>query len=300
MNPRFRADGIIVEESKTMQSATVPLFLTFKNVDPLGEKVRVIFKVGDDLRQDILTLQIIRIMDLLWKEEGADLFVIPYRVVATGSNAGMIEAVPDSRTTADIHRMGGGALGALKEEVVLSYLKDYNSKEKLTLAQRVFTVSCATYCVISYVMGLGDRHNDNIMVQKTGNLFHIDFGFIFGNFLKFGGIERETTPFVLTREMVYVMGTSNGALFKEFCSICFMAYEVIRHHAHLFLSLFSMMLSTGIPHLQKVEDLAYFEDAMRMDSSSSEAAKDFDDLIKKSLKNTRVYLNNMVHILANK
>ena len=79
-----------------------PLFLNFF---PLQQTTHKIQQVGDDLRQDILTLQIIRIMDLLWKEEGADLFVIPYRVVATGSNAGMIEAVPDSRTTADIHRV---------------------------------------------------------------------------------------------------------------------------------------------------------------------------------------------------
>ena len=45
MNPRFRANGIIRNECKTMQSATVPLFLTFANADPLGDKVRVIFKV---------------------------------------------------------------------------------------------------------------------------------------------------------------------------------------------------------------------------------------------------------------
>ena len=44
-------------------------------------------------------------MDNLWKDTGADLFVIPYRVVATGSNAGMIEVVPKSRTTAEIHKV---------------------------------------------------------------------------------------------------------------------------------------------------------------------------------------------------
>jgi len=302
MDPRIRAGGVIPAECKTMQSATVPLFLTFKNADPLGDKVRVIFKVGDDLRQDILTLQMIRIMENLWKQEGHDLFVLPYRVVATGTNAGMIEVVVNSKTTAEIHKeCGGGALGALKEDVLWSYLRKHvENRPAEEQARRVFAMSCAAYCVITYILGIGDRHNDNIMVQSTGNLFHIDFGFILGNFLKFAGIDRETTPFVLTREMVYVMEGQNSETYKKyFLPSCFTGYNILRRHAHLFLSLFSMMLSTGMPNLQKADDLAYFKDAIKLGLSNEEAEKDFERLIKTSLKNTRIYLNNVVHIWAN-
>jgi phosphatidylinositol kinase/protein kinase (PI-3 family) len=39
---------------------------------------QVLFKAGDDLRQDQLTLQILGIMDNLWKEHGLDLRMSPY------------------------------------------------------------------------------------------------------------------------------------------------------------------------------------------------------------------------------
>lgn len=54
------------------------------------------------------------------------------------------------------------------------------------------------------MLGLGDRHPDNIMINKTdGNLFHIDFGHFLGNVKSKFGIKRERDPFVFTGEMAF-------------------------------------------------------------------------------------------------
>lgn len=50
-----------------------PLWVVFENSDMHGDDIYIILKNGDDLRQDMLTLQMIRIMDKLWKNEGLDL-----------------------------------------------------------------------------------------------------------------------------------------------------------------------------------------------------------------------------------
>ena len=43
------------------------------------------------MRQDCLTLQMIRLMDKIWKKNGLDLRLRPYGAVATGDEIGMIE-----------------------------------------------------------------------------------------------------------------------------------------------------------------------------------------------------------------
>ncbi|MGH0128611.1 UNVERIFIED_CONTAM: hypothetical protein FKN15_058440 [Acipenser sinensis] len=122
--------------------------------------------------------------------------------------SGMIEIVKDATTIANIQQSTVGNTGAFKDEVLNQWLGDKCVMEdKFQQAVERFVYSCAGYCVATYVLGIGDRHNDNIMITESGNLFHIDFGHILGNYKSFLGISKERVPFVLTPDFLYVMGT---------------------------------------------------------------------------------------------
>ncbi len=60
------------------------------------------FKNGDDLRQDILTIQLIYIMDKIWLDHELDLSMLPYKVIGTGCEQGYIEFMQNSSTLAEI------------------------------------------------------------------------------------------------------------------------------------------------------------------------------------------------------
>ena len=164
-----------------------------------AEYVVMMFKSGDDLRQDILTLQLLRYMDCTWLDAAIDLRIKPYAVVATGVNEhgdgiGLIDIVLNSETTSGIQlnpKYGGGTTGAFKLDPIDSFIRFHNKgnvavvdahthemtvKPAYELAVENFVHSCAGYCVATFVLGIGDRHNGNIMVTKRGHLFHIDFG----------------------------------------------------------------------------------------------------------------------------
>ncbi|KPP62136.1 phosphatidylinositol 3-kinase catalytic subunit type 3-like, partial [Scleropages formosus] len=83
LEPQVRIKGIIAETATLFKSALMPAKLIFKTED--GELYPVIFKHGDDLRQDQLILQIISLMDKLLRKENLDLKLTPYKVLATST-----------------------------------------------------------------------------------------------------------------------------------------------------------------------------------------------------------------------
>jgi phosphatidylinositol-4,5-bisphosphate 3-kinase len=283
-----------------MDSKKLPLMLEFENVDPTcasSEPIRTIFKVGDDLRQDMLTLQMIKLMDKLWQDEGLNLYMTPYGCMSTGFEVGMIEVVTQSLTVAKIQKDYGGSLGALKDDCLYNWLKEKNSRTvDFEKAVERFVLSCAGYCVATFVLGIGDRHNDNIMLTESGCLFHIDFGHFLGNTKKFMGFKRERAPFVLTPDFVNIMGRKGSSTFQWFQDVCCQAYNAIRRRASLFINLFSMMKHTGIPELASIKDIDYLRSVLVLEKTEEEAAKYFKEKIDACLRlSWSTQLNWMAH-----
>uniref|UniRef100_A0A671SHC1 phosphatidylinositol-4,5-bisphosphate 3-kinase n=1 Tax=Sinocyclocheilus anshuiensis TaxID=1608454 RepID=A0A671SHC1_9TELE len=304
LNPNILLAGINVERCKYMDSKMKPLWIVYNNKLLEGETVGIIFKNGDDLRQDMLTLQILRLMDLLWKEANLDLRIVPYGCLATGDHAGLIEVVSSADTIANIQKTSSNmaAAAAFNKDALLNWLKDKNSGDALDKAIEEFTLSCAGYCVATYVLGIGDRHSDNIMVRSTGQLFHIDFGHILGNFKSKFGIKRERVPFILTHDFIHVIQqgkTSNTEKFGNFRQYCEEAYLILRKNGNLFITLFALMLTAGLPELTSVKDIQYLKDSLALGKTDEEALKQFRQKFDEALRESwTTKVNWMAHIVA--
>ncbi|KAK5866947.1 hypothetical protein PBY51_011478 [Eleginops maclovinus] len=298
--PSLVAKELNIKACSFFNSNAVPLKLALVNADPLGEEINVMFKVGEDLRQDMLALQMIRIMDRIWLQEGLDLRIVNFKCISTGKDKGMVELVPSSDTLRKI-QVEYGVTGSFKDKPLAEWLRKYNpAEDEYEKASENFIYSCAGCCVATYVLGICDRHNDNIMLRSTGHMFHIDFGKFLGHAQMFGSFKRDRAPFVLTSDMAYVIngGERPTSRFQLFVDLCCQAYNLIRKHSGLFLNLLSLMTSSGLPELTGSQDLKYVFDALQPHNTDAEATIFFTRLIESSLGSVATKFNFFIHNLA--
>lgn len=270
LDPTIQICGLIPEKATLFKSSLMPAKLTFRTVS--GGEYVTIFKNGDDLRQDQLILQVIELMDKLMCKENLNLKLKPYKALATGATHGFIQFV-ESVPVAHVTQTEGN---------ILSFFKK-NSRDKNVVEPDIMDTyirSCAGYCVITYLLGIGDRHLDNLMLTKQGHLFHIDFGFILG---------RDPKPFPppmkLSKEMVEAMGGVHSEEYSMFREHCFNAFLILRRSASLILNLFSLMLEANIPDIAIDPDQAVrkVQDKFCLDLSEEEAVQLFQQLIDESV-----------------
>ncbi|KAE8745182.1 Phosphatidylinositol 3-kinase catalytic subunit type 3 [Frankliniella occidentalis] len=204
LNPDIHIKGIVAESATLFKSALMPSRLTFLTTD--NTEYVAIFKHGDDLRQDQLILQSISLMDKLLRRENLDLKLTPYRVLATSTKHGFVQFI-DSMPVAEVLQSDGSIQNFFRKHHFVESAPYGIQPEIIDNYVR----SCAGYCVITYILGVGDRHLDNLLLTSDGKLFHIDFGFILGRDPK-----PLPPPIKLSKEMVDAMGGVDSDHYHEF------------------------------------------------------------------------------------
>ena len=297
LNFKFRIKGIVIEKSKAMKSKKKPLLLYFENADKNGENIIVLFKAGDDLRMDIVTLQLFKIMQTMWFNNDLNLKMSLYNVLSTDYYSGMLEIVKNSLTLAEIHKEEGGAFQSFRKNTLTKFFKK-TGKEENEFSEN-FLLSTVAYCCSTFVLGIGDRHSDNIMLKKNGELFHIDFGHFLGHFKKKLGIKRERAPFVFTKQFQNVLGGDKGKKYLEFKNKLWSAYQILRKNSAVLITLLRILLVTEIPELDE-KSIRYLEMTLCLNGSDEEAKKFLEDKLEESMNSWSVEFNFWIHLIANK
>ncbi|KAG6809881.1 hypothetical protein H0H92_014299 [Tricholoma furcatifolium] len=286
LNARLEVTGIIADKSSVFKSNLFPLLLYFQCED--GTEYPVIFKDGDDMRQDQLVIQLFTLMDRLLRKENLDLKLSPYHVLATGPLQGMAQFIPSKTIAAIVSEHGN----------LLNYLRVNNPDEGSVGTSGVepavidtFVRSCAGYCVVTYLLGVGDRHLDNLLVAPDGHFFHVDFGYILG---------RDPKPFPppvkVCKEMVDGMGGAQSPHYARFKNFCFTAFSILRKSANLILNLVALMVEANIPDIKHRDVHEQIQEKFRLDLTEEEAIKHFEALLNETSYITVVL--DRIHDLA--
>ncbi|ODV93192.1 hypothetical protein PACTADRAFT_82550 [Pachysolen tannophilus NRRL Y-2460] len=245
--PRISAidDNISVAES----GLSLPKIVVFKLTN--GEIHKMLLKAGsDDLRQDAIMEQVFeKVNNLFLKDKetrSRNLAIRTYKVIPLGPQAGVIEFVRNSLPLNDILKPLHEKYDSLTSDEARSLMKKVQKsspKERLRTYTKIteqikpvmrlffynnfinpdlwfesrvtYTHGISTTSMVGYILGLGDRHTNNILLDKsTGAPIHIDLGVAFDQGKKLP--IPELVPFRLTRDIVDGFGiTKIEGIYKK-------------------------------------------------------------------------------------
>lgn len=200
----------------------------------------VMIKSNDDLRQEVFVMQMIHFYQSVFAKASLPIWLKTYRILSTSKDTGMIEFLIDSTSIDSLKKSDLFPVsGSLREYFEMIYGKPDATPFKA--AQRNFMLSLVGYSLVSYLLGLKDRHNGNIMIDVRGRLIFIDFGFAMG-MAPGHEFSFERAPFKLTQDYVDVMGGPDSECFKEFKRLFVAGFEAARANSQIATGLVEIMM----------------------------------------------------------
>lgn len=225
-----------------------------------------ILKAGEDIRREALVMQIIAKLNEWFQTDIPEEIrphLRPYTIMCVGGDAGLVECLADAKSIDELKKKTDN-FQSLRDYFERAYgpqtahsahnSADFGGTRKqgiLTFeeAQENFLRSLVGYSLVCYILQIKDRHNANILLDRQGNIIHIDFGFVLGDTPKMGKVPifSERAPFKLSAEFWGVLGGWNvnqGGLGVRFCHMFESAFASAAMHSEEIVSLVEATMLT--------------------------------------------------------
>lgn len=264
---------IKINKSEVMKSNSAPILfdVTIMNSSKLTQNVKFLVKKENTLRKEQIVSSIIYLLLFRLKHQGIKsnkkFDLIPtYQIKMLTSNIGIIEFVENSITLREINEKG---------YTIQNYISELNQNEFVNNIKERFMNSLAISCCLSYLLGLGDRHLDNIMINKKGQIFNIDYGFI---------LENPKTNILgapnikVTSEMIDFLGGQYSEYYKNFKQFVIYVYDIMRLYKNIISDHYELLGN------EKYLDWDYCKDKLESRFMSGLVAKDIKIILSKEIE----------------
>ena len=282
--PNRKIKKILFKDIKIKSSITTPIYIPYECDD--GSTAAILFK-REDIRKDAAAMSMAKLCKQLLEENGVSIPFISYEVVPTSPTSGFIEIVQKSKTLHEIFQEG----------TINNYLQIHNPEKKIGVILENYMKSLAFWTIFTYILGVGDRHLENIMLSSDGVLFHIDYGFILG---------YETKPYVpvIRIDNSMIEGIGGNVQYDKFKCLCLELFLCLRRYSSLLFCSFLTFAFCDPPIQNTKFTLELLEthvaDRLLLGQTEADASVTLSKLLDNSRDAVTLKVTDYIHTYANK
>lgn len=212
-----------------------------------GEKrtfIQCFMVKNEDLRSDACIIDAMRLLAVCIKKDmNRPIAHLTYDVTCVSQNVGIVTMVSGASTLYAIRQ---------SDTSLQNFVYENNSNISVDEVKTRFLESCAFSTTASLLFGFGDRHLDNIMISRTGHMFHCDFSHVLN---REPGVKAITgNNFRITPQMIDFLGGRQSQFFKKFRTTCIEVFNTARRWYLLFYSVLHALVYDKMCKMQHLID----------------------------------------------
>ena len=242
-----------------------------------------ILKQGDDLRKDAAVLKMFEFMNHLWEHANlkyieSNVKSLTYKCIPMGPDIGIIELIP----------------GCIELNKISQLKTKLSGPQNIKFYNNLVATAAGAY-IAAYVMGIRDRHDDNILIKMTDDectLFHIDFGYMFGD-----RVSLDTAKLAITSDLKKIFDINKFG-WNDFIHTCISAWLILRNNANELID-YARVVFAFLYETNQIE--MFLRQSLKLDIQNDQiATKYIHDKLKNAPKQLKTKMKNLVHGFAQK